>query len=96
MAKSDKEPKPCAVYDPAKDRLNHIVHFNEKPIRKPSVGELILALKCASAANATMGHPAWGKDSPFQKKIEELVGPPPYGDEAYKYVQKIEEELALP
>jgi hypothetical protein len=79
MAK-DKEPKPCAVYDPAKDRLNHIVHLNEKPIRNPSKGDLITALMCATAANMSAGYPAWGKESPFQKKIEEMIGPPPYGD----------------
>jgi hypothetical protein len=79
----EKEPKPLYRYDPAKDRLNHIVHLEERS-KKPSMGELILALKVASCANEFSGCKAWGIDSLFQKKIESLVGPRPYGDEYKK------------
>jgi hypothetical protein len=73
MAK-EKEPKFLAKYDPATDRLkpNGVFH------KKPTVGELILALKCASVCNE-LGI-RWGINSPFQRKIEDLCGPRPYGD----------------
>jgi hypothetical protein len=70
-----KEPKPCAKFDPKNDHL----HAGTSK-RSPTKGELILALKVASCANEVTGYKAWGIDSPFQKKIEELVGPRPYGD----------------
>ena len=46
------------------------------------VGDLETALKCANVCNETKEYPrAWAVTSPFQKKIEELVGKPPYGEE---------------
>ena len=75
MAK-DKEPKYCGKYDPNKDPLKTSAITQ----KRPTIGELILVVKCASAANESSGCKAWGIDSPFQKKIEELVGPRPYGD----------------
>jgi hypothetical protein len=39
------------------------------------------ALKCASACNYKADKLAWSVSSPFQQEIiNELVGPPPYGD----------------
>jgi hypothetical protein len=73
MAK-EKDPKPLYRYDPAKDRLNHLVHIEEKP-KKPSVDALIEVLIFASEANERSGCAAWDLTSDLQQKIEKLVGP---------------------
>jgi hypothetical protein len=47
------------------------------------VKELALALKVASAANygaKELHQTIWSLTSPFQMKIDKLIGPPPYGD----------------
>jgi hypothetical protein len=73
----EKAPKQCAKFDPKNDYLQiHAITSRKTPTKE----ELILALKVASAANETSGCKAWAIDSDFQKKIEELVGPRPYGD----------------
>jgi hypothetical protein len=89
MAGKEKPPKPMFRYDPNNDRLKKGV----VTLLRPNIAELILALKCASAANETSGCQAWGIDSPFQKKIESLIGPRPYGDQAYNYIKTIAKEV---
>ena len=47
------------------------------------MGDLETALKCANVCNEIANKNnggMWGSNSPFQKKIEELVGKSPYGD----------------
>ena len=44
------------------------------------MAELDLALRVAAACNSSKNGKAWGISSDFQKKINELVGEPPYGD----------------
>lgn len=52
---------------------------DEQTNLRERVSELETALKCASACNWT--DKPWHKESDFQKKIERLVGNPPYGDD---------------
>ena len=50
---------------------------------KLQVADLDLALRIAAACNYVAnksGKEIWNIDSPFQNKINELVGKPPYGD----------------
>lgn len=42
------------------------------------LGDVQIALQCASAFNKIDNWGGWGERSPFQMKIEELVGAPPY------------------
>jgi len=72
----DKEPKPCAKFDPKNDYLQiHAVTMKKAPTRE----DLMETLKHASEANWKSGGAAWDMTSDFQKKIEELIGPQPYG-----------------
>lgn len=74
MAK-EKAPKTLVKFDPNNDYLQiHAVTMKKFPSKE----ELILALKCASVCNE-LGI-RWGINSPFQRKIEDLCGPRPYGD----------------
>jgi regulator of replication initiation timing len=54
---------------------------------KERIGNLETALKCANVCNELADNnrdAAWSTKSPFQKKIEELVGKSPYGEEEKK------------